>query len=288
MDQDSFRFLRPWHQLLPPAGRAVVGVAGSGACTTVLLRLVELYRQRGARTLVTHTVARPVPFTLRDVRCAPTPDAIESTLDEHGIAYAAGGGDDLADPIDVEILADVTSCDVMLVESGTPSGGRLCTVADSPVWPRRMQLAVTVGNLGLVGRPWGPRAVAGVDDDVIVDGEVRRVSTDDVVEAMRRTIATVPGSARALPFFAGFGAYRDLDGMFSAVEAVLDPPERPVLCFAELLGDARRDAADRRGMEQALGDEWLDDERVYAVYPAALDGPDEGREDESPGASGVN
>lgn len=274
MDQDSFRFLRPWTQLLPAGGAAVVTVIGSGGCTTLLLRLIEVCRARGVRTLVAHTVARPVPFACADFRCPPDADAVRAALDADGVAYVAGEGTEAAaavEPVALERIAEAAAADVVLVESSHPNGGRLRTTADAPVWPRRPSLAVVVGRIALVGAPWSAVNVDGADEAEIVDGEVVRVTTDDVVAALDAAMRTVPAGVRVLPFLTGFGAFRDLDGMFAAVERLLDPPQRPVLCFGELLGDERRDGADRRGIDEAHASPWLDDERVYAVYPAALD-----------------
>lgn len=276
MDQDSFRFLRPWHQLLPPAGGAVVTVSGSGGCTTTLLRLVEVYRERGARVLVTHTVDRPVPVALADARCSIEASAARDRLDAGGVAYVTGEGDARAHAFETERLAAFAhevGADAVLVEVATPNGGRLRTTPDAPAWPDRVHLAVVVGHLGLVGRPWTERTVEGAGDEAVVDGEVRRVTSADVVAGVQAGVDAVPAGVRSLPFLTGFGAYRDLDGMFAAVSSLLSPPERPVLCFGELLGDERREAADRRGLEESLPSAWLDDERVYAIYPSALDEP---------------
>ncbi len=276
MADDSFRFLRPWHQLLPPAGSAVVAVAGSGGCTTALLRLLRVYRDRGARVLVSQTTPHPVPFSLRDRVCAPEAGTLRESLDAHGVAWTADGDGDRPaglDPGRLEALARDSGAEVLLVEAQASAGVPLRADPEpAPVWPHRLQLALVVGNLGVVGRPYGPRTVVGVDEPQLTDeGDPRRVRTDEVTAAVGSVLATVPDTARPLPFLTGFGAFRDIDGMFALVQELVDPPRRPVVCLAELLGDDRRDAADARDREGSAESMWYDDERVYAVYPGFLD-----------------
>ncbi|HKK71888.1 MAG TPA: hypothetical protein VKA86_11765 [Candidatus Krumholzibacteria bacterium] len=276
MADDSFRFLRPWHQLLPPAGDAVVAVAGSGGCTTTLLRLLRVYRERGARVLVSQTTAHPVPFALREQRCAPDQEAVRGSLDAHGVAWTGEGDGDrpggLA-PERLDALARESGAEVLLVEAQASAGVVLRSEPEpAPVWPRRLQLALAVGNLAAVGRPYGPRTVVDVDEPQFTDdGDPRRVRTEEVTRAVRSVLATVPETARPLPFLTGFGAFRDIDGMFDLVQELVDPPRRPVVCLAELLGDERRDTADARDRAGESESPWHDDERVYAIYPAWLD-----------------
>jgi hypothetical protein len=75
-----------------------------------------------------------------------------------------------------------------------------------------------------------------------------------------------------VPFLTGFGEYRDMDGMFELVGELCGLPGAKAVCLAELLGNERRDAADRRGLpEESAATQVLAGERVYAVYPSELD-----------------
>ena len=284
MPHDSFRFLRPWSMLLPPAGSAVVAVSGSGGRTTALLRVLETYRREPVRVLVTQTTAHPVPFVLRDQVCAPTVEAVRAMLDTTGVAWTAGDASERAgglDPEQIDALARGAGAEVVLVEAQASAGAPLRGHAgEEPVWPRRLQLALVVGHLGTVGRPWGPRTVGGVDEiEVDPAGEPRRVTTSDVVGEVRRAVAAVPSSARPLPFLTGFGAYRDLDGMFALAQELIDLPRVPVICLAELLGDERREAAEAR--DRPGDPPWADEDRIYAIHPASLDAEDGAADEES-------
>lgn len=286
MAPDTFRFLESWTQLLPRAGGAVVALAGSGGCTTLLLRVIEALRAVSSahpRVLVTQTTDHPVPLSHREGLLEVAGGRLDPTVDvsawERGpVRWAAGevlapASDRRAglDVATIESLRRALQPDVVLVQAHASCGTPLRRDAIAPVWPSHLHLALLVSPLSVVGRLWDARTVAGSGPHSDTRGEPRRVTSADVLESMRDLVAAVPPVARPLPFLTGFGSYRDLDGMFALVQELWDPPRVPVVCLGELLGDERRDAADLAGLDAAARAGALEGERVYAVYPAALD-----------------
>ena len=87
---EEYAFLDPWERVLPDRG--VVGIAGSGGCTTVLLAVVEIWRTRELRVLVSQTTAHPVPFDFVQYAVEPVVDAVRASLDTNGIAFVSGDG----------------------------------------------------------------------------------------------------------------------------------------------------------------------------------------------------
>ena len=300
MDQDSFRFLDPWTQLLPRRGAVVVAFAGSGGCTTALLRFLHHLRSgapepdgRRPRVLVTQTAPHPVPMAFRHAKVAASETAAAGEmLEREGVAWVVGeeAGDgtdrhgDLA-PARIEGLRSALAPDVVLVQAQASAGTPLRRDGVAPRWPESLGLAVLVAPVSAVGRLYGPQTVRGAESggpeeptsappagtDPPEADEPRRIRTEDVVDQVADLVATVPEGARPLPFFTGFGSYRDMDGMFEAVQRLWDPPRVPLVCLAELLGDPRRDEADRRGLQGDAASVALEGERVYALYPASLD-----------------
>lgn len=277
---DRYAFLDPWTLLLPTAPGAVIGVAGTGGKSTLLRRLWRHYRARGDRVLCSQTAWGP-PWGDEPVH---TPDAdprlLAGELDGKGTLTVAGphraGGCDGIEPRDLEALRGRLSPDVTLVEAHAATGTPLRGDDRAPVWPEPVHLGFLVGSLGAVGRLWGPATVAGAETPTRdAGGEPRRVTVDDVLAAYDVSgplISTLPASCAPVPFLTGFGAFRDMDGMFALVERLWSVPRVRLVCLAELLGDERRDAADLRDIPAAT--DALAGERVYALYPAALDETD--------------
>jgi hypothetical protein len=264
---EEFAFLDPWHRAIPDRG--VVAIAGSGGCTTVLLALLEEWRRRGLRVLVSQTTAHPVPFALLDAVAEPEPDAVRRQLQSSGVAVAVDGSGDGRrpglDPGRLERLRKDAGADLMVVQAQDSTGQLLRAEPSVPVWPQGVGLAVLVAQVGCAGRLW--TAATGAEDDA---DPPRRVEVSDLVESLRPLQAGLPEGARPLPFLTGLGAWRDLDGMFSIVQNFWDDPRVWVVALGELVGDARRDEADLRGLPAGVPTPFESD-RIYAVYPAALD-----------------
>lgn len=293
MAQDSFRFLDSWTSLLPRRGGAVVALVGSGGCTTLLLRVIDALTTHepgsvAPRVLVTQTTAHPVPVLHQDalVEFEALSANAGTAWERSSLMWVTGPRVDLANdrragitPAEIAAVSEALAPDVVVVQAHASCGTPLRVDDTDPVWPRDLRLAIVVAPLSVVGRPWNERSVAGARAEFDANGEPRRVSSSDVLDAARRLVDRVPAGARPLPFFTGFGSFRDLDGMFTLVGSLWDPPRLPVVCLGELLGDERRDAADLAALDASSREGALRGDRVYAVYPADLDG--EGGSDES-------
>lgn len=264
---EEFAFLEPWHRVLPDRG--VVGIAGSGGCTTVLLALVRAWREREVRVLISQTTPHPVPFELQPHVAEARADAVRANLDQAGIAFVAGsqgpGRQAGLDPDRLESIRQGSGAEILVVQAHDSAGQLVRTLPVEPVWPRRMGLAVLVTQVGAAGRLWA--AATGADDP---GPEPRRVEVDDLVDSLKPVLESLPEGARPLPFLTGLGAWRDLDGMFSIVQRFWDDPRVWVVALGELIGDERRDLADLRGLPAQVDDPFAGG-RVYAVYPSALD-----------------
>lgn len=264
---EEFAFLEPWDRVLPDRG--VVALAGSGGCTTALIALAEIFRQRRCRLLVTQTTAHPVPFPLTGAVVVDDAPAVRAQLDETGLAFVAGsqGAGRVAGlaPSRIEELRSAAGADVVLVQAQESAGQLVRTRPVDPVWPEQLGLAILVAQVGAAGRLWS--AATGEPDP---PGEPRRVEVSDLVASLRPLLAGLPAGARPLPFLTNLASWRDLDGMFRIVQEFWDDPRVWVVVLAELLGDERRDAADLRGLPGHVDDPFADG-RIYAVYPAALD-----------------
>lgn len=281
---EEFAFLDPWHQLLPERG--VVGIAGSGGCTTLLLALTRIWRERGQSVLVAQTTAHPVPFGLEQARVAAQAEAVAAQIRDAGLAVVTSGGDRAGkrggksggmsgreggiSPDELEDLRSASGADVMVVQAQASAGQLLRTGSAAPLWPRSMGLALLVAQVGLAGRLW--KGVTGEDDGDMetASGGPRRVEVADLVQSLNPLLETLPASARPLPFLTGLGAWRDLDGMFSIVQEFWQDPRVWVVALGELIGDERRDAADLRDLPAQVQDPFANG-RIYAVYPAGLD-----------------
>jgi hypothetical protein len=265
---EEFAFLDPWHQILPERG--VVAIVGSGGCTTTLLALVQRWRQRGQTVLVSQTTPHPVPLLLHDSVVDSDAESVRARLSAEGLAVAAGEpqGDRWGGiaPGSLEELRQATKPDVLVVQAQPPSGNLLRTDPVAPVWPESLGLAVLVAHVGAAGSLW--RTATGQLD---ANDPPRRVEVADLVASLGPLLACLPDGVRPLPFLTGLGAWRDVDGMFAIVQEFWADPRIWVVALAELMGDERRDAADLRDLPAHVDDPFAG-ERVYAVYPAALDG----------------
>lgn len=264
---EEFAFLDPWHRVLPDRG--VVAVAGSGGCTTTLLAMVQRWRDRGQTVLVSQTTPHPVPFSLRDAIVDADVAAVGARLGSRGLAVAVGEplGERHAGlaPSALEELRRATKPDILVVQAQPSCGYLVRPEATPPVWPESLGLAVLVTQVGAAGRLW--TAATGRPDE---SDPPRRVEISDLVQSLEPLLDGLPEGARPLPFLTGLGAWRDLDGMFEIVQQFWSDPRVWVVALGELIGDERRDAADVRDLPEHVDDPFAG-ERVYAVYPAALD-----------------
>jgi hypothetical protein len=264
---EEFAFLDPWHRVLPDRG--VVAIAGSGGCTTTLLAMVQRWRDRGQSVLVSQTTPHPVPFALRDAIVSPDGAAIGARLGTDGLAVVVGEPEGerhaAVAPPALEELRRATKPDILVVQAQPSCGHLVRTVEAPPVWPESLGLAVLVTQVGAAGRLW--TAATGRADE---SEPPRRVEISDLVTSLEPLLAGLPDGVRPLPFLTGLGAWRDLDGMFEIVQQFWSDSRVWVVALGELLGDERRDAADVRDLPAHVEDPFAG-ERVYAVYPAALD-----------------
>jgi hypothetical protein len=246
---EEFRFLRPWTLVLPDAFPCVLAVAGCGAKSTLVARLASEYRSLGKRVIVTRTAPGPPPAGGEDVTTLPVCDCDDSFAD----------------------LARRHGADVVLVEAQDSCGSLLWPHAPMPRWPRDCDLAFGVMNLQALGRLWSPELVHLGSDG----GEERRVQVGDLLDSFARMgvhEGRLPNGLPWIPFLSGFGALRDVDAMFGLGQRLWEDFGARLVCFGELMGDPRRDAADRAGIEgSAASGDFLTEGRVYAIYPARLD-----------------
>ena len=265
---EEFSFLDPWDRVLPDRG--VVGIAGSGGCTTVLLSVVEIWRARRCRVLISQTTAHPVPFDFVEYVVEPAADAVRASLDTRGIAFVAGarggGRQPGLDPEVLDRLRRDAGADLLVVQAQESSGQLLRARPVLPVWPKSMGLAILVAPVGAAGRLW---TAATGEADASAESP-RRVEVDDLLGSLRPLFDGLADGVRPLPFLTGLGAWRDLDGMFSIVQELWQDPRVWVVALGELIGDERRDAADLRDLPSHVDDPFADG-RVYAVYPSMLD-----------------
>lgn len=264
---EEFAFLDPWHRILPDRG--IVGIAGSGGCTTTLLALVQRWRERGRSVLVSQTTAHPVPQLLRHAQVEADAPRVSARLAAEGLAVVTGPGEEERragiDPDRLEELRCAVMPDVLVVQAQDSARSLLRTRPVPPVWPRSLGLAVLVAQVGAAGRLW--EAATGEPDQA---EPPRRVEVSDLVGSLEPLLAGLPEGARPLPFLTGLGAWRDVDGMFSIVQQFWEDPRVWVVALGELIGDERRDTADLRDLPGHVDDPFAG-ERVYAVYPAELD-----------------
>jgi hypothetical protein len=263
--------------LLPDGGGAVLAVAGSGGRSTLLRRLCAHYRESKRRVLWTQTVAQPAPVDHLPTELEAA-ERIDAALATEGVAFVAGAlrgrlHEGLS-PRRIEALRQRHRPDIVLVDAHARCGKPLRRDAIPPIWPETTHLAFLVAPLACVGRLYGPDTVAGVMHNAVSpDGTPRRIRTADIeqsfVDPSHGLMSHLPTGALPVPFLTGFGAFRDMDGMFSLVLKLWSAPGVRAVCLAELLGDERRDAADLRDLP--AGGEALQGERIYAVYPASLD-----------------
>jgi len=274
---DDYRFLDPWTLLLPQEGPCVLAVAGSGGKTTLVRRLVEHFRADGRTVALSQTVPHPPPVDV--VSCRADDAAAAGVVGERGVVHLGDppGPDGLSPGLDPGGLDDAwraCGAEVLLVESHARTGTPLRRDGVRAVWPRGCDRAFLVAHLAAVGRPVSARTVAGRDAPPRDPGEEpARIATLDVVEqftAADGLLADLPRTGLPIPFLTGFGSFRDMDGMFALVSALWEHPRVRAVCLGELLGDERRDAADRRDLPPGAPDPTAQ-ERVYALYPAHLD-----------------
>jgi hypothetical protein len=270
---EEFVFLDPWDRVLPDRG--VVGIAGSGGCTSVLLAAVGIWQTRGRRVLISQTTDHPVPFDFVQHVVEPEVDVVRTRLDMEGLAFVAGGVEGVRrsglDPDLLEHLRRDAGADILVVQAQASSGHLLRVRSVPPVWPRSLGLAILVAQVGAAGRLWtAATGDADTADTADTAESSRRVEVDDLLRSLGPLLDNLPEDARPLPFLTGLGAWRDLDGMFSIVQELWQDPRVWVVALAELIGDERREAADLRDLPAHVDDPFANG-RVYAVYPASLD-----------------
>lgn len=279
--RDLLRFLDPWTLLLPESGGRVLAAVGSGGKTALLSRLHRHYRDAGKTVLWTQTVPHPAPEGLLVLSDEEQPERLSEVLAERGSLFVAGpplgagvlGG---VDPVRLEELRRRLEPGIVLVEAQAPCGTPLRRDGLEPIWPRVLHLAFTVVGLQGVGMLWGPRSVAGEETPPTAgSAEPRRVQSEEALEQLlgeEGLVARVPEEVPVLPFLAGFGAYRDVDGMFALVARLWEEERLRAVLLGELVGEARIDQAERlHATHSPSGPTHLEGERVYALYPAHLD-----------------
>jgi hypothetical protein len=269
MQLDRFSFLNPWTLMLPEGGSAVLMAVGSGGKSTLLRRLHDHYRQSGCSVVWCALGEHPAPFGVATIG-SDSPEQARELLLREGSVFVDGGR--LTAP-DIEPLRQLLRPDVFLVEGAPRAEGRFDPNPADASWPAVVHQLFCVAPLHAVGKPWSaPHVVGAPDEAARVGGEVRRVRSEDVLESVRRLARDLPVETLVVPFLSGFGGFRDMDGMFALVGELSSLPGAKAVCLAELLGDERRDAADRNGLPAGSpAMEFLAGERVYAVYPAELD-----------------
>jgi len=269
---DRFSFLDPWWLFLPEGGSAVLSVAGSGGKTTLLRRLHDHYRSRGQSVLWTQTVEHPAPVGITSV--GPEDDeAAQKALEVDGAVHVATDGTAALSPAQIEAIRERLRPSVVLVETHARAGSPLRRDGVAPRWPVQSQLLFLVGSLAAVGRPWNSSTVVGVADEIAADTEPRRIESSDVLDGILlgepSLLESAPEGPLLMPFFTGFGSFRDMDGMFDIVMQLCAHDRVRAVCLAELLGDERRDSADRASLgEGSPAGDLLSGERIYTVYPA--------------------
>ncbi len=232
--------------------------------------------------LWSQTVPHPAPAGVAQAPAGTPAKRARALLRSEGALFA--GGAQLAEgrwqglaPDAIEALRADLQPDVVLVEAHAATGTPLRHDGAAAVWPATVHVAFLVANVAATGRIWGPRVIAGAREPSPVTGEeLRRVTREDVLHmfvAGDGLLAGKPPAGLVVPFLTGFGSYRDIDGMFAIVSRLWEHPDVKLVCFAELLGDARRDAADLTILQDLqLATPVLEGERVYAVYPAEQEG----------------
>jgi hypothetical protein len=174
----------------------------------------------------------------------------------------------------VGTLRETLRPDVILVEAQAPCGTPLRRDASGPRWPTPTHLAFVVAGLDAVGRVEGEAVVAGAGPPARVGegAEPARVAWPAVREHCARILEGVPAGVLPLPFLASLARFADLDAMFALVADLWDEERVRGVLLGELVGDPRRDEADRIAFA-AGGEEppHLAGERIYCLYPSGLD-----------------
>ncbi len=282
---EELRFLSPWTLLLPVDGRPVVAVTGRGGKTALLHRLHRHYRGEGLSVLWTQTTDHPAPEGVDAASVDAPPEELKARFLRRASLFVAarpdakGAWGGLA-PASVERLRDLLEPDVVLVEVAPSSlaapGSSEGKAADgSSRWPRPLHLVLLVAGLQEVGRR---RPGAGAERVLPGDDPVPRVQSRDLLEDLlgeKGLLPMTPPGVPVLPFLAGLGSYRDMDGMFEIVARLWEHERVQVVLLGELVGPPRIDQAET-ALAAGLpgGAPHLAGERVYALYPARLDEDD--------------
>lgn len=281
---DEFRFLRPWTMILPDRFPCLIAVAGHGAKSTLLRRLEAHYHQQSRRVLWARSAPGPPPAGGSAESATTDASELRSRMEQQGRAFLDPGAavDHATDPQEIAVRAEACGADVTLVEAQASCGSLLWPDAPAPRWPARSSLAFRVSNLAALDRLWTAEVVHGAPPRI---EDERRVELEDLLAVYGQGDAPPaldPEECACIPFLAGFGSLRSVDAMFDLGRSLWEDLGHRLLCFAELEGDRRRDAADRQQVEgTAAAADFLDHERVYAIYPASLDGSD-GQETSTP------
>ncbi len=278
--RDLLRFLEPWTLLLPEGGGRVLAAVGSGGKSALLRRLHRHYRAEGQSVLWTQTVAHPAPEGLSYASSEASVEELATDLSRRGALFVAGelqadGRAGAVSPERIEELRRGLQPDVILVEAQSPCGTPLRRDGVAPVWPEPVHLVFPVVGLQAVGMLWGPRSIAGEEALSGTDGEPRRVLSEEALIQLSGeggSLAQLPDGVPAIPFLAGFGSYRDMDGMFALVTELWEDERLRAVLLGELVGEARIDEAERiHAADSPTGASHLSGERIFALYPAHLD-----------------
>ncbi len=264
---EDFRFLRPWTQMLPQDFPCVLAVVGSGAKTTLIARLHREYRREGRRVLVTRSAPGPAPAGDFG-ELVETDVDVRQILEREGSAILERAGVE----VDLREWAECVGAEVVLVEAQASTGSLVWPEAPPPALPRGCTFACAVANLQALGRLWSPEVVHA---DPGQTDPTRRVEVGDLLASMPRSTTgdgRLEGGVPWIPFLTGFGALRDIDAMFSIGRELWEEHGARWLGFGELLGDERRDLADRAGVEDTpAAQQFLQEDRIYVIYPASVD-----------------
>lgn len=268
--QDQVRFLTPWTLLLPAGGGRVLAAVGSGGKSALLDRLYRHYRAEGFSVLWTQTVDHAPPKDVMARSDSAPLDELRKEFRHRAALFVAGERDAEGRarglPAQrVEELRRALAPEVVLVEAQARQDSAALTELGPPDWPAPVHLVFAVAGLQAVGRI----RTQGTEGD-----QPLRVRTQDVLRRFTASgglLDMVPQGVPCLPFLAGLGSFRDLDGMFELVATLWEDARVKAVLLGELTGQERIDAAEEAAAAPLGGAPHLSGERVYALYPSRLD-----------------
>jgi hypothetical protein len=278
--QDQVRFLTPWTLLLPVGGGRVLTAVGSGGKSALLDRLYRHYRAEGFSVLWTQTVDHAPPTGLMARSNSAPLDELRKEFRHHAALFVAGERDAEGrarglSAQRVEELRRALAPDVVLVEAQARRDRAALAELGPPEWPEPVHLVFAVAGLQEVGRIRSHGTEGALRPELSEEGDQPlRIRTQDVLRrftAPGGLLDLVPQGVPCLPFLAGLGSFRDLDGMFELVATLWEDARVKAVLLGELTGQERIDAAEEAAAAPLGGAPHLSGERVYALYPSRLD-----------------